>query len=69
MSPIAAVAINGDGDRDGGGDDGNDGNGDNGDGNGRNGADWEIEWIKGTDGEGMMLVTVELRMGVIAEDI
>jgi hypothetical protein len=34
-----------------------------------NGIDWEVEQIKGTDGEETMLATVELGMGVTAEDI
>jgi hypothetical protein len=48
---------------------GNSRQGNNGDGNGRNSVDWEVEQIKGTDGEEMMLVMVELGMGVTAEDI
>jgi hypothetical protein len=59
----------GDGDSGGGGDDRNSGNGDNSDGSGRNGIDWEVEQIEGMDGEEKMLVTVELGMGVTAEDI
>jgi hypothetical protein len=35
-------------------------NGDNGDGSGRNHTDWEIEWVKGMDGEETMFSTVEL---------
>jgi hypothetical protein len=72
MILIVAIAINGDGDRGRGGssgDDGNDRNSDNSDGSGRNGADWEIEQIKGTDSEEMVLATVELGMGVTAEGI
>jgi hypothetical protein len=41
----------------------------NGDGSGRNGVDWEVEWVKRTDGEGTMLATVELGMEVTAEGI
>jgi hypothetical protein len=32
-------------------------NSDNGDGSGRNSIIWEVEWIKGTNGEEIMLVT------------
>jgi hypothetical protein len=66
MILIAAVAINGGG---GGSDDGNDRNSDDGDRSGRNSADWEIEWIKGMDGEETVSATVELGMGVTAEGI
>jgi hypothetical protein len=45
---IVVVAVNGNG---GGGRGGSD---DENDGNSRNGANWEIEQIKGTDGEGTM---------------
>jgi hypothetical protein len=79
MILMAAVTINSNGDRDGGGggggggsDDGNSRNsrnGDNGDRSGRNGIDWEVEWIEGTDSEKMMSATVELGMGVTVEDI
>jgi hypothetical protein len=57
MTLMVAIAVNSDGDggRGGGGgdygNDGNDGNGRNGEGSGRNGADWEVEQIKGTDGD------------------
>jgi hypothetical protein len=61
---MVAVVVNSDGD--GGGDDRNDGNSE---GSSRNGANWEVEQIKGTDGEGTMLVMVELRTEVTAEDI
>jgi hypothetical protein len=33
------------------------------------GADWEVEQIKGTDGEKMLLTMVELGMEVTAESI
>jgi hypothetical protein len=70
MLLIAAVAVNGDGGGGGSGsDDENDRNGRNSEGSNRNSANWEVEQIKGTDSEGTMLVTVELRTGVTAEDI
>jgi hypothetical protein len=60
MILMAEVAISGSGsgDRDGG------GGGDD-----RNSIDWEVEQIRGMDGEEIMLVVVELGMGVTAEDI
>jgi hypothetical protein len=76
MILIAVVVIHGNGDGDGGGgggsDDGNSRNSrnsDNGDRSGRNGIDWEVEWIKGTDGEGTMSAMVELGTEVTAEGI
>jgi hypothetical protein len=75
MILMVAVAINSNGDRDGGrgsGDDGNVRNGrnaDNGDRSGRNGTDWEVEQINGMHSEETMLVMVELGTGVTAEDI
>jgi hypothetical protein len=54
MILMAAVAINGNGDRDGGG-----GGGDNGNSrNSRNSIDWEVEWIRGMDGEETMSAAV-----------
>jgi hypothetical protein len=72
MSLMAAVAVNGDRDRYGGrgsSDDRNEGNGGNGEGSGRNSADWEVEQIKGTDSEEMMLTMVELGTEVTVEGI
>jgi hypothetical protein len=71
---IADVAISSSssGDRDGGrgsGDNRNSGNGDKSDGSSRNSVDWEVEQIRGTDGEETILAAVELGMGVTAEDI
>jgi hypothetical protein len=61
MILIAEVAISGSG--------GRGGNRDNGDRSGRNGIDWEVEWIRGMDGEEMMSAAVELGMGMTAKDI
>jgi hypothetical protein len=71
MILMADIVISGSssGDRDSSGDDRNGRYGDNSDGSGRNGVDWEVEQIRGTDGEEMMSVVVELGMGVTAEDI
>jgi hypothetical protein len=50
MTWMVAVAV----DRDGSRDDENNVNGRNSEGSGRNGANWEVEWIMGMDGEGTM---------------
>jgi hypothetical protein len=67
------VTVNGNRDRRGGsGDDRNSRNSrnrDNSDGSGRNSVDWEVEWMKGMDSEGMMLATVGLGTEVTAEGI
>jgi hypothetical protein len=53
MTLMVAIAVNSN--RGGGsGDDGNDRNSRNGEGSSRNSADWEVEQIKGTDGEETM---------------
>jgi hypothetical protein len=71
---MVAVVVNGnrDGDGGGGGDDRNSRNSrdkDSRDRSSRNSIDWEVEQIGGTDSEEMMSATVELRIGVTAEDI
>jgi hypothetical protein len=57
-----AISGSGSGDGDGGGSGSNNRNS-------RNGIDWEVEWIRGTDGEEMMLAAVELGTGVTVLDI
>jgi hypothetical protein len=74
MILIVAVVVNGNRDRDGGrgsnsSDDRNDKNGGNSEGGSRSSADWEVEQIKGMDGEETMLMMVELGMEVTAEGI
>jgi hypothetical protein len=72
MILMVAVMVNGDRDKgrgSGGSDNGNDGNGNNSEGSSRNGTDWEVEQIKGMDGEGTMMMTVELGMEVTPEGI
>jgi hypothetical protein len=73
---MAAVVVNSDRDGDvgggrgkGGGEDGNNGNSGNSEESSGDSIDWEVDQIKGTDGEKMMLMTVELGMKVTAEDI